>query len=161
MKKYLKDLTVDDLNTFKYPNLMAEVKETSYSICTIADHIGLPRPYRKEDDSETWDKLTGRTEITADESLRLANLFGVFPEYLFGHELKVVSGQSAAYWRWLDRNREIDKEIERSNQIRKIEQELKDKPYLFEFVKEAVTLNHDEIEDFIKILRKMERGNHK
>ena len=161
MKKYLKDLTVDDLNTFKYPNLMAEVKETSYSICTIADHMGLPRPYRKEDDSETWDKLTGRTEITAGEALGLTNLFGVLPEYLFSHELKVVTGQSAAYWRWFDRNREIDKEIERSNQIRKIEQELKAKPYLLEFVKEAVTWNPDEMEDFVKILKKIGKENHK
>lgn len=37
----LSDLTIMDLKKYKYPNLMAEVKETTYSICTIAEHMGL------------------------------------------------------------------------------------------------------------------------
>ena len=53
MKKKVSELTIEDLRHFKYPNLLAEVKETTYSICTIADHMGLPRPYRKENDPET------------------------------------------------------------------------------------------------------------
>ena len=68
MEKRVSELTIDDLRFFKYPNLMAEVKKTTYSICTIADHMGLPRPYRKENDPETWDKLTGKTEILTGEA---------------------------------------------------------------------------------------------
>ena len=102
MEKRVSELTIDDLRFFKYPNLMAEVKETTYSICTIAEHMGLPRPYRKENDPETWDKLTGRTEISCGEAFGLARLFGVSVEYLFSCELKVVHGQTAAYWRWFD-----------------------------------------------------------
>lgn len=53
-KRDLFCLTNEELNNLKYPNLIAEVRETTYSICTIADHMGLPKPYRKEDDAETW-----------------------------------------------------------------------------------------------------------
>ena len=70
----LSELTNEMLSTYKYPNLMAEVKESTYSICTIAEHIGLGR-YRKEDDSKVWSKLTGREEILYDEALGLARLF--------------------------------------------------------------------------------------
>lgn len=77
MEKRVSELTIDDLRLFKYPNLMAEVKETTYSICTIAEHMGLPGPYRKENDPETWGKLTGRTEIMCSEAVGLAHLFGV------------------------------------------------------------------------------------
>ena len=80
-------LTNEELNLFKYPNLMAEVRETTYSICTIADHMGLPKPYRKEDDVETWDKLTGKRELLCGEAFRLSRLFGVSPEYLLNKKL--------------------------------------------------------------------------
>lgn len=154
MEKRVSELTIDDLRFFKYPNLMAEVKETTYSICTIAEHMGLPGPYRKENDPETWDRLTGKTEIMCSEAVGLAHLFGVTIEYLFSHELKVVCGLPAAYWRWFDEKRKIKKDIERSKQIREIEQELKEKPYLLEFMKEAVTWSHEELEEFIKMLGK-------
>lgn len=159
MKKRVSELTLDDLKLFKHPNLMAEVKETTYSICTIADHMGLPRPYRKEDDPETWGKLTGKTEITFSEAVGLAHLFGVSIEYLFSHELKVVCGQTAAHWRWFDEKRKAEKEIERSKQIREIEQELKENPYLLKFMKEAVTWSREELEEFIKMLEKRKAEN--
>ena len=152
MKKKVSELTIEDLRLFKYPNLMAEVKETTYSICTIVDHMGLPRPYRKENDPETWDKLTGKTEILASEAFGLARLFGVSCEYLFSHELKVVHGQTAAYWRWFNEREKIKNDIEASKQIREIEQELKSKPYLLKFMKEAVTWNNDQINEFINLI---------
>lgn len=152
MKKRVSEFTLDDLRLFKYPNLMAEVKETTYSICTIADHMGLPRTYRKENDPETWDKLTGKTEILAKEAVGLAGLFGVSLEYLFSHELKVVHGQTAAYWRWFDGKKKISDDIERSKQIREIERKLREKPYLMEFMKEAVTWSPEQLDRFIKIL---------
>ena len=152
MKKRVSKLTIDDLRLFKYPNLMAEVKETTYSICTIADHMGLPKPYRKENDPETWDKLTGKTEILASEACGLAQLFNVSFEYLFNHELKVVHGQTAAYWRWFDEKKKVQDDIERSKQIREIERELREKPYLMEFMKEAVKWSTEQLDRFIKML---------
>lgn len=159
MKKKVSELTIEDLRHFKYPNLMAEVKETTYSICTIADHMGLPRPYRKENDPETWDKLTGETEILASEAFGLARLFGVSMEYLFSHELKTVFGETAAYWRWFDRKKKISDDIERSKQIREIERELREKPYLMEFMKEAVTWNNEQITKFIDQLKNRRSSN--
>ena len=152
MKKRVSELTIDDLRLFKYPNLMAEVKETTYSICTIAEHMGLPKPYRKENDPETWGKLTGKTEILASEAFGLAQLFNVSFEYLFNHELKVVRGQTAAYWRWFDEKKKVQDDIERSKQIREIERELREKPYLMEFMKEAVTWSPEQLDMFIKML---------
>ena len=152
MEKRVSELTIDDLRFFKYPNLMAEVKETTYSICTIAEHMGLPRPYRKENDPETWDKLTGRTEISCGEAFGLARLFGVSAEYLFSCELKVVHGLTAAYWRWFDEKKKVQDDIERSKQIREIERELREKPYLMEFMKEAVTWSPEQLDRFIKML---------
>lgn len=155
MKKKVSELTVEDLKLFKYPNLMAEVKETTYSICTIADHMGLPRPYRKEDDPETWDKLTGKTEILCSEGVGLARLFGVSAQYLFSHELKVVCGQTAAYWRWFDEKKKIKEDIERSKQIREIEQELRKKIHIFlEFMKEAVACSSEQLSELINTLEK-------
>lgn len=72
-KRDLFCLTNEELNNLKYPNLIAEVRETTYSICTIADHMGLPKPYRKEDDAETWDKLTG---MLKDKLVLLARACG-------------------------------------------------------------------------------------
>lgn len=152
MKKRVSELTIDNLRLFKYPNLMAEVKETTYSICTIAEHMGMSKPYRKENDPETWDKLTGKTEILTSEACGLAQLFNVSFEYLFNHELKVVCGQTAAYWRWLDIKKKIQDDVERSKQIREIERELREKPYLMEFMKEAVTWNREQLDRFIKML---------
>lgn len=153
MKKKVSELTIEDLRHFKYPNLLAEVKETTYSICTIADHMGLPKPYRKEDDPETWDKLTGKTEISFGEAFGLARLFGVPMEYLFSHKLKTVCGETAAHWRWFDEKEKIKADIVRSRQIREIEQELREKPYLLEFMKEAVTWNEEQITKFIDQLK--------
>lgn len=107
----LSELTNEMLSTYKYPNLMAEVKESTYSICTIAEHIGLGR-YRKEDDSKVWSKLTGREEILYDEALGLARLFDTKIEYLFSHELNIIDGQTAAYWRWFDFHQEAQRESE-------------------------------------------------
>ena len=147
-------LTNEELNNFKYPNLMAEVRETTYSICTIADHMGLSRPYRKEDDAETWDKLTGKRELLCGEAFGLSRLFGVSLEYLLNEKLKTVDGKPAAYWRWFDAHEEQRQELERLKEIRKIECELRENPYLLEFMKVAVTWNREQIDTFINELDK-------
>lgn len=129
-KKFLSELTNEDLRCFKYPNLMAEVKETTYSICTIAEHMGLSRPYRNEDDPETWAKLTGKAPILGSEALGLSALFNVDIEYLFSHELKVFNGMSAAYLRWFNERRRISRETEITQEVQEIEKGIRGKAIL-------------------------------
>ena len=116
------------LSAYKYPNLMAEVKESTCSICTIAEHMGLGR-YRKEDDLKVWSKLTGREEILCDEAFGLARLFNTGIEYLFSHELNIIDGQTAAYWRWFDFHSEAQRKSEIFKARSEIMNELKAKPY--------------------------------
>ena len=63
-------------------------------------------------------------------------------------------GETAAHWRWLDRKEEVKKDIERSRQVREIERELREKPYLLTFMKTAVTWDSEQINDFIKMIEK-------
>lgn len=154
IKRDLFCLTNEELNNLKYPNLIAEVRETTYSICTIADHMGLPKPYRKEDDAETWGKLIGNRELLCNEAVGLSRLFGVSLEYLFDKKLKIVNGKPAAYWRWFDEHKKQRQELERCKEIRKLECELREKPYLLELMKIAVTLNDEQIDVLVNELRK-------
>ena len=151
-------LTNEELNNFIYPNLIAEVRETTYSICTIADHMGLSRPYREEDDVETWDKLTGKRELLCSEAFGLSQLFNVSPECLYSKELKTVDGKSAAYWRWFDAHEKQRNELEQLREIRKIERKLREEPYLLKFMKVAVTLNNEQIDVLVNELYKRKAG---
>lgn len=151
------NLTIEELKKYRYPNLIAEVQETTYSICTIAEHMGLGK-YRKEDDTETWNKLTGKTEIICSEAVGLANLFGVTMEYLFSRELKTVQGETAAYFRWFDSREQIKKDLQRAEDIRKIEMELRNNPYLLDFMKVAVTLDNNQIDKLVQMLEKRKVG---
>lgn len=143
--------TNEELQRFPYPNLIAEWRESGYSICTLANHMELGM-YRKEDDSQMMAKLRGEEQILTSEALGLSNLFGVAMEYLFSHNLKIITGKPAAYWRWFDKNKKIDEEIERNKKVREIERELKEKPYLLEFFKEAVTWNKEQLQSAIEYL---------
>lgn len=75
-------LGYDVIEKSKYPNLLAEIKESGYSICTVSDHMGC-NPHVSEDDPGTWNKLLGREGITLEESIGLVHLFNVSYEYLF------------------------------------------------------------------------------
>ena len=75
-------LGYDVIEKSKYPNLLAEIKESGYSICTVSDHMGC-NPHVSEDDPGTWNKLLGRQGITLEESIGLVRLFNVSYEYLF------------------------------------------------------------------------------
>ncbi len=154
MSKRLSELTIEDLRSFKYPNLMAEVKETTYSICTIAEHMGLPRPYRKEDDAETWNKLTGQAEVTSVEAIGVACLFGVNIDYLFSDELRVIDGETLAHWRWLDVKERNKKEREQLKQIRKIEKELRGNPNLLEIMRILITFDNEQLDEFISMIER-------
>lgn len=93
----------EDIKKAKYPNLLAEIKESGYSICTLAEFMGLGS-HRKEDDPEIWAKLTGKEKITVSEKSGLAKCYGLGIRYLFSHELTISHGKPEAYWRWLDFN---------------------------------------------------------
>lgn len=138
-----KRLTIEELKEYKYPNLIAELIESGYSICTLGDHMGL-KGRRGEDDREIWGKLKGNIDLYCTEALGLARLFSANMGYLFSHELNVFSGMPAAHWRWLDSNRDKVYEEEKSKKIQEIERELQRKPELFEFMKLVVTLSKQE-----------------
>lgn len=121
IKARLSVFSIEDLKACKYPNLVAEVKETTYSICTIAAHMGLSGGYRKENDSEVWDKLTGTQDIFASEIVGLMSLFNVSLDYLFSSELEMQCGKPAAYWRWLEAREKMEAERSRRRFIDEIE----------------------------------------
>lgn len=98
--------TNEELQRFPYPNLISEWRESGYSICTLAEHMGIGL-YRSEDDPETLGKLRGAEKITTSEAIGLCRLFGVEMDYLFSKELKVISDMPAAYWRWYDENKKM------------------------------------------------------
>ena len=144
-------LSNEELRKFKYPNLVAELIESGYSICTCADHMGLGR--REENDPEIWGKLRGEKKIYASEALGLARLFNVKFDYLFSNELKTVSGMTYAFCRWSKYNSKRDKEYQEYLTRQEIERELRKKPYLLEFIREVSHWTEKEIEEAIAKLK--------
>lgn len=155
-------LSNEVMQKFPYPNLIAEWIESGYSICTLAEHMGIGKAltgsYRKEDDPEMLAKLRGEKEITASEALGLSRLFGVGLDYLFCHNLKIVIGKPAAYWHWFDKNKKADEEIERNRKIWEIERELRKKPYLLEFFKLAVVCSDEQLQEAIEYIESRKAG---
>lgn len=127
----------EELKKYPYPNLIAEWRESGYSMCTLGDYMGLGQ-YRQEDDPEIWEKLKGVKDISASETLGLARLFNVDLKYLFSSELKLSTGMPVAYWRWYDSNKRKEEELKRDNDIWAIERELRKRPELLEDVKRIV-----------------------
>ena len=144
-------LSNEELRKFKYPNLMAELIESGYSICTCADHMGLGR--REENDPEIWDKLRGEKELYTSEASGLSQLFGVNFDYLFSDQLKTISGMTYAFCRWSDYNAKRDKEYQEYLTRQEIERELRKKPYLLEFIREATSWTEEEVKEAIAKLK--------
>ena len=92
-------LGYDVIEKSKYPNLLAEIKESGYSICTVSTHMG-HNPHVTEDDPDTWNKLLGREDILVEECVGLVHLFNVSYEYLFAPHLEKVGDVSIAHFRW-------------------------------------------------------------
>lgn len=141
----------DKLRRFKYPNLIAELIESGYSICACADHMGLGR--RAEDDSEVWAKLRGKDEVSVKEVLGLTSLFRVSLDYLFSHDLMTISGETYAFVRWKDENEKREKERQEYLTYQELEKELKEKPYLLDFMIEATKWTERELKEAIKLLK--------
>lgn len=140
---FYRKLSHEELKKFPYPNLVAEVIESGYSICTVGDHMGLGQ-HCPEDSPEVLGRLNGEIELGATEAFKLTKLFGAEWEYLFSHELRVVAGETAAHWRWLEENRRKEQEQKEAAMRWEIGRELRDKPYLLSFMKEMLAISDDE-----------------
>lgn len=105
-------VSMDELKKFKYPNLIAELCESHYSICTLGEHMGLGHR-RKENDPEVWAKLRGEEDMLASEAFGLARLFGADPDYLFADTLTMIGDYPMAVIRWMDSNREREQDQRR------------------------------------------------
>lgn len=143
----------EDIEKFKYPNLLAEIKESGYSICTVADHMGIGQ-YVREDDTKTWNKLTGRMDILHSEVAGLMKLFGVEYDYLFSHDLSVMNEKPVAYWRWYDSNKRKKEELKRNNEISKIYLELSNDSEFLEFSKFCMSLTKEQRHEVVNMIRK-------
>lgn len=132
-----KRLSTIELSRYKYPNLLAEIIESGYSICTIAEHMGLGR-YRKEDDPEVWGRLCGSIEMSGTNMCGLLQLYNVEQGYLFNDTLSIRGGVPEAYWRWYDENKRKEQEFERLQALSKIYNTLHDKLYLTGYVQAVI-----------------------
>lgn len=150
--KYMK-MTNEQLQQCKYPNLIAEIIESGYSICTLAEHMGL-QGRRKENDPEVLGKIRGSEDLLMSEASGLSRLYGVSVEYLFADDLKMVCDCPVAHWRWYDWNRRIEKEMQHNKFISEMERQLRDNPYLCEFMKVALTWSESEIQAIIDLMKK-------
>ncbi len=147
---YYKRLSVEQLKCLKYPNLMAEIIESHYSIRTVADHMGLGR--REEDDSEVWGKIQGNIEITSTEAKGLARLFGVKLEYLFSDELSFLGSDPIAVVRWAEENKRRDQESLDNKVIFEAYEKLRKNRVFLETIKFILKLSDDELESLRMML---------
>lgn len=147
---YYKRLSVEQLKHLKYPNLMAELIESRYSICAVADHMGLG--IRKEDDPEVWGKIQGNIEITSKEAAGLARLFGVRFEYLFSDKLSLLDGDPIAVLRWEEKNRRRDQESLDNKVIFEAYEKLRKNRVFLETIKFILKLSDDELKSLMMML---------
>ena len=108
-----KKLSNEELQTFPYPNLIAELIESGYSICTLGEHMGLDGR-REQDDPEILGKLRGREGIPATEAIGLCKLFNVGFSYLFNSKLETMGGKPLAYHRRYEWDRQKEKEYKKA-----------------------------------------------
>lgn len=149
----MRRLTIKELQNYPYPNLMAEIMESGYSICTVGEHMGLGR-YRENDDPEVWGRLKGEKEITFNEMVGLMRLYVESADYLFANRLKIVSGKPYAYWRWLEHNQRKERELMEYRQLQKIDRVLRENPFLLNLVSEIITMNERELSAAVADFRK-------
>lgn len=150
-----KSLSNDQLKQFPYPNLVAEVIESNYSINTLAENMRLGG--RQVNDTEVWMKLRGEREIYASEAYGMVHLFRTSWDYLFDSELHLLYGKTVAHWRWYNRDENIEKKDIDSTEIDNIVNELKNNPHMFEFMREAITWDKEQREKAISFLREDNR----
>lgn len=149
---FYEKLTNEQLKKYPYPNLMAELIESGYSICTLGNWMNLGR-YLPEDSQEVWGRLTGEKEFYASEVVALTGLFRVEYEYLFSHQLTVVGEKTAAYYRWHEWNRKQKLNSLRFEQRERISMKLRERPEFGDFVEQILKLEQSELEKLIQYTR--------
>lgn len=148
-------MSIEELQRFKYPNLIAEFIESGYSICTLGDYMGLGNR-RKEDDPEIIGKLRGEIKITIAEAEGLARLFAAEIEYLFLNKLETFGDMSLAFIRHYDSNVQKEKWLKEYKERDEIERILKEKPYLFEFMTLARNWTPEQVKQATALLKSMQ-----
>ena len=144
-------MTYEEIKKSAYPNLLAEIKESGYSICTISDFMGLGRC--KEDNKAVWDKLTGKVDFPLKEAELLAKYFNADFDYLFSSELYIVCDKPYAYLRWYEDNKKKSEDIARSKEIMEIYNELVANPELLEFMKWCKSLTKEQRKEVLQIMQ--------
>lgn len=91
-------LKYEDIEKSPYPNLLAELKESGYSIARLSECM--TGHTCAEDDPNVWSKLKGESPFLAAEVVSLAELFKMEPKYLFGSKLERVGGTPCAAQHW-------------------------------------------------------------
>lgn len=100
-----------------------------------------------------WEKLCGEDELLATEAFGLAGLFGMSMEYLFAEDLRTLNGETLARIRWYESNQRREREHQEYLKREEITRELRDKPYLLDFMLEAVKWSQEELIISIEILQ--------
>ena len=142
------------LKHYKYPNLIAEIFETGYSMCTLVDHMGLARSPQNE--KLVTEKLNGRLEIQASEAFGLAKLFGCSLDYLFEKKLSMIGDVPEAYIRHYDYNKRQEENLKLFKLSEELRKTLKEKPYIAEFLKSAMSYSKEQIELATKTLQEFQ-----
>lgn len=148
----MRRLSNEQLEKFPYPNLIAEFIESGYSIFTLGRHMGLPGR-RKEDDPEIWGKLRGEIDIMTSEALGLSRLYNTSLDYLFSHELKVIDGRPYAYFRWLEWNQKVERELQFSKDLTEIGRALREKPLLLKVMETVLGLDAEQQKEFYEMIK--------
>ena len=117
------------LEKYKYPNLVAEIKESHYSMCTLSDHMGLGRC--QENDPVINGKIFGSREILLNEATGLRHLFNCEVEYLFSDQLEIYEERPLAYYHHYEMNRRQEADRKRRELCERLSQVLKERPELF------------------------------
>lgn len=141
------NFTMKQLKDSTYPNLLAEIMESHYSICTIASYMGYRCP--NEDDPFIWDKLLGKTEIHVGEMRVLCALFKCSADYLFSDELEVLCKKPMAFYRYYEINKKKHHDMEVHRVVDEITEKVKKSEVFLKFIDLCSKFNE---EDIIKLM---------
>ncbi len=150
-------ITYSDIKKQKYPNLLAELKESGYSICIVSEHMGYGR--LNEDDTTIWNKLLGIDEMTVSEIVALSKLFGYGMEYLMRHKLTTIDGVSLAYYHWLDWNKKKQQVLQKNEVIKRMNELLEKRPGDIEKFRKILDMNDKELDILINLSKRQESDN--
>lgn len=137
-----KRLLNEELSSYKYPNLVAEIIESGYTASTLADFMGIGAKkdgrYRKEDDPEVWGRINGTIEMCASHMIGLCKYYGADVLYLFSDTLQIINGKPAAYWKWYKENQRQERELNGLQALFRIYNTLHDKLYLTSYIQTII-----------------------